>query len=71
LQGKIVQRRILHGNEKEGKKEETLTAGGDYPRFHFAISLASPEKHLSRGFTFLGAQDPKPNTETLAHSSGC
>jgi hypothetical protein len=25
LQGKIVQRRNLHGNEKEGKKEETLT----------------------------------------------
>jgi hypothetical protein len=27
LQGKIVQRRNLHGNEKEGKKEETLTVG--------------------------------------------
>jgi hypothetical protein len=29
LQGKIVQRRILHGNEKEGKKEKALTTGGD------------------------------------------
>jgi len=28
LQGKIVQRRNLHGNEEEGKKEEALTAGG-------------------------------------------
>ena len=50
--GKSFKRRILHGNEEEGKKEKALTTGGDYPRFHFAISLASPEKHLSRGLTF-------------------
>jgi hypothetical protein len=30
LQGKIVQRRNLHGNEKEGKKEETLTVSEEY-----------------------------------------
>jgi DNA-binding transcriptional MerR regulator len=30
LQGKIVQRRNLQGNEKEGKKEETLTVSEGY-----------------------------------------
>jgi hypothetical protein len=41
LQGKIVHGGNLHGNEKEGKKEETLTVGEVIPRLHPDFSLAS------------------------------
>jgi hypothetical protein len=34
LQGKIVHGGTFNGNEKEGKKEETLTAGEGEPRTH-------------------------------------
>jgi hypothetical protein len=34
LQGKIVHGGNLHGNQEEGKKEETLTAGEGEPRAH-------------------------------------
>jgi hypothetical protein len=53
FQGKIVHRRNLHGNqEKSKKKEETLTAHRGGTSQNREISLASPEKHLLRGWSF-------------------
>jgi hypothetical protein len=51
LQGNIVQRRHLHGNEEEGKEEETLTVSETIPRtsgeFHTGLSReAPPERPL-------------------------
>jgi len=51
LQGKIVHGGTFNGNEEESKKEETLTVGETIPRKHHGFSLASPEKHLLRGFS--------------------
>jgi hypothetical protein len=41
LQGKIVHGGNLHGNEKEGKKEETLTVSEPMARLRHDFSLAS------------------------------
>ena len=47
-------RRNLHGNEEEGKKEETLTVGETILRMGREFQPASQEKHLLRGFFFCG-----------------
>jgi len=58
LQGKIVQRRNLHGNEKEGKKEETLTVRETilaYATNFTGLLREAPLEglFLLRGFAFL------------------
>jgi hypothetical protein len=53
LQGKNRSRRNLHGNEKEGKKEETLIVGETILRTGREFQPASQEKHLLRGVSFL------------------
>jgi hypothetical protein len=53
LQGKIVQRRNLHGNEKEGKKEETLTVSeAMMPRLHAEFTGLLREAPLEGLFLF-------------------
>jgi hypothetical protein len=52
LQGKNRSRRNLHGNEKEGKKEETLIVGETILRTGRDFQPASQEKHLLRGVFF-------------------
>jgi len=52
LQGKIVNGgNLQNGNEEEGEEEETLTEGEMISRIQRS-SVASPEKHLLRGFSF-------------------
>jgi hypothetical protein len=50
LAREIVQRRILHGNEKEGKKEETLTARETKSRVVTIFTGLSGEAPLERLF---------------------
>jgi len=54
LQGKNRSRRNLHGNEEEGKKEETLIVGETILRTGRDFQPASQEKHLLRGVSFGG-----------------
>ena len=56
FQGKIVQRRKLHGNQEKSKKEETLTAqrGGTSQNREILTGL-SGEAPLERLFLFLPA----------------
>jgi hypothetical protein len=59
FQGKIDQRRNLHGSqEKSKKKEETLTAQRGGTSQNREISLASQGKHLLRGCSFF-CQHPR------------
>jgi hypothetical protein len=65
LQGKNRSRRNLHGNEKEGKKEETLIVGETILRTGRDFQPASQEKHLLRGVSFLGRQQSAISTEQM------
>ena len=47
-------RRNLHGNQEEGKKEETLTVGETILRTGREFQPASQEEHFLRGFSFCG-----------------
>jgi len=47
-------RRNLHGNQEEGKKEETLIVCETILRTGREFQPASQEKHLLRGVSFLG-----------------
>jgi len=50
--GENRSRRNLHGNEEEGKKEETLIVGETILRTGRDFQPASQEKHLLRGVSF-------------------
>jgi hypothetical protein len=52
LQGKIAHGGNLHGNEEEGKKEETLVVGETILRTGRDFQPASQEKHFLRGVSF-------------------
>jgi hypothetical protein len=52
LQGKIVHGGNLHGNQEEGKKEETLVVSETILRKPRIFNQASWKKHLLRGFAF-------------------
>jgi hypothetical protein len=52
LQGKIVQRRNLHGNEEESKKEETLTVARRYLAYTLKFTGLLREAPLEGLFLF-------------------
>jgi hypothetical protein len=52
LQGKNCSRRILHGNEEEGKKEETLTVCETILRMGQEFNRLSGEAPLERRSRF-------------------
>jgi hypothetical protein len=52
-------RRNLHGNEEEGKKEETLTVSETILRVGREFQPASQEKDFLRGVSFLGTLHQK------------
>jgi hypothetical protein len=53
FQGKIVQRRNLHGNQEKSKKEETLTAQRGGTSQNRSFTGLSGEAPLERLFLFL------------------